>query len=361
VLARRTLNDSERDFDPSLRIVTCKARQYDIGSVLTNAGGFHGNGSERRFTGGGDFEVAEPAYGEGIRDGDPVLACLGDGAEGEQIGAAEQRGAAGQTRGEGAHGPTASRDGAGGGQDRGVDDPPAAGSGAFNDAALAGPGALVGRGEYGEGVVPAGEEILGRGGADGFVIEAHQHVNRVGRHIENLNDRDTGLGKHLPGCGAVRHTRDQQASGTTAEQTVHQLVLGAGVGIPGQREHYLVASLPQRRGEPVDQGCEHRMRNGPQRPSASGARRLRLPGLTITLALSFVQAFAVFPSAILLGEPAGTTRVMSIAAYQAAFEKYDYSMASAMAMPMAGVQIVIVLALLAARGLVYSSPAGGEG
>jgi putative spermidine/putrescine transport system permease protein len=78
---------------------------------------------------------------------------------------------------------------------------------------------------------------------------------------------------------------------------------------------------------------------------------LLIPGLTITLALSFVQAFSVFPSAILLGEPAGTT---PIAAHQAAFEKYDYAMASAIAMLMAGVQIVIVLASLAVRGLVYS-------
>jgi putative spermidine/putrescine transport system permease protein len=89
---------------------------------------------------------------------------------------------------------------------------------------------------------------------------------------------------------------------------------------------------------------------------------LLIPGLTITLALSFVQAFSVFPSAILLGAPAGTTRVMSIAAYTAAFEQYDYSMASAIAMLMAGVQIIIVLALLALRSLVYSGPAGsGKG
>jgi putative spermidine/putrescine transport system permease protein len=89
---------------------------------------------------------------------------------------------------------------------------------------------------------------------------------------------------------------------------------------------------------------------------------LLVPGLTITLALSFVQAFSVFPSAILLGAPAGPTRVISIAAYQAAFEQYDYSMASAIAMIMAGVQVVIVVALLALRGLVYSGPAAtGKG
>jgi putative spermidine/putrescine transport system permease protein len=89
---------------------------------------------------------------------------------------------------------------------------------------------------------------------------------------------------------------------------------------------------------------------------------LLMPGLAITLALSFVQAFSVFPSAVLLGAPAGPTRVISIAAYQAAFEQYDYSMASAIAMIMAAVQVVIVVALLAARTLVFHGPAsGGKG
>src|SRR5207237_3938240 len=89
---------------------------------------------------------------------------------------------------------------------------------------------------------------------------------------------------------------------------------------------------------------------------------LLAPGLAITLALAFVQAFTVFPSAVLLGAPAGPTRVISIAAYQAAFEEYDYSLASAIAMIMALVQLGIVIAVLAARGLVYRGPtAGGKG
>jgi putative spermidine/putrescine transport system permease protein len=89
---------------------------------------------------------------------------------------------------------------------------------------------------------------------------------------------------------------------------------------------------------------------------------LLAPGLAITLALSFVQAFSVFPSAVLLGAPAGPTRVISIAAYQAAFEQYDYSMASAIAMIMAAVQIIIVVGLLAARSLVFRGPASsGKG
>lgn len=86
---------------------------------------------------------------------------------------------------------------------------------------------------------------------------------------------------------------------------------------------------------------------------------LLLPGLAITFCLSFVQAFSVFPSAVLLGAPAGPTRVISIAAYQAAFEEYDYSMASAVAMIMGLVQLAIVVLVLAARGLVYRGPAGG--
>ena len=89
---------------------------------------------------------------------------------------------------------------------------------------------------------------------------------------------------------------------------------------------------------------------------------LLVPGLAITFCLSFVLAFAVFPSAVLLGAPAGPTRVISIAAYQAAFEQYDYSMASAVAMIMATVQLTIVAAVLALRSLFYrGATSGGKG
>jgi putative spermidine/putrescine transport system permease protein len=86
---------------------------------------------------------------------------------------------------------------------------------------------------------------------------------------------------------------------------------------------------------------------------------LLVPGLVITFCLSFVQAFAVFPSALLLGAPAGDTRVISIAAYTAAFEEYDYSMASAIAMIMAFVQVAIVAVLLGLQNIFYRGPAGG--
>lgn len=85
-------------------------------------------------------------------------------------------------------------------------------------------------------------------------------------------------------------------------------------------------------------------------------------GLAITFCLSFVQAFSVFPSAVLLGAPAGPTRVISIAAYQAAYEQYDYSLASAIAMIMGFVQLIIVAIVLAGRGLLYRGPtSGGKG
>ena len=84
---------------------------------------------------------------------------------------------------------------------------------------------------------------------------------------------------------------------------------------------------------------------------------LLVPGLVITFCLTFVQEFSVFPSAVLLGAPAGPTRVISIAAYQAAFEQYDQSLASAIAMIMGSVLLVIVTTVLALRGLFYRGSA----
>lgn len=89
---------------------------------------------------------------------------------------------------------------------------------------------------------------------------------------------------------------------------------------------------------------------------------LLVPGLAITFCLTFVQAFAVFPSAVLLGAPAGITRVISIAAYEAAYEDYDTSMASTIAIIMGFTQLVVVIAILWLRKLSYRGPVvGGKG
>jgi putative spermidine/putrescine transport system permease protein len=89
---------------------------------------------------------------------------------------------------------------------------------------------------------------------------------------------------------------------------------------------------------------------------------LLAPGLAITFCLAFVQAFSVFPSAVLVGAPAGSTRVISLAAYEAAFEQYDYPMASAVAMIMGFAQLAVVAAVLALRRGFYRGPVtGGKG
>ena len=89
---------------------------------------------------------------------------------------------------------------------------------------------------------------------------------------------------------------------------------------------------------------------------------LLAPGLAMCFCLSFVQAFSVFPSAVLLGAPSGPTRVIAIAAYQAAFEQYDHSMGAAIAIIMGLVQLVVILAVLSLRQVFYRGPAaGGKG
>jgi len=89
---------------------------------------------------------------------------------------------------------------------------------------------------------------------------------------------------------------------------------------------------------------------------------LLAPGLAMTFCLSFVLAFSVFPSAVLIGQPAGDTHVITVAAYRAAFEKFDYAQASSIAMIMATVELLVVAAVLALRGRMYRGAAvGGKG
>jgi putative spermidine/putrescine transport system permease protein len=86
---------------------------------------------------------------------------------------------------------------------------------------------------------------------------------------------------------------------------------------------------------------------------------LLLPGAAVTLCLNFVMAFSVFPSAVLLGDPSGSSRVMALIAYQEAQERLDPSMGSTVAMLLAAVQLVFVVLVLGARSLLYRGPAGG--
>lgn len=101
---------------------------------------------------------------------------------------------------------------------------------------------------------------------------------------------------------------------------------------------------------------------------AGGLQRFRLitlpllaPGLAINFCLSFVLAFSVFPSASLIGDPTGATHVISIAAYDAAFQQYNYPLGSAIAMVMAAIMLVIVGAVMLLRSRLYTGPTGGKG
>jgi putative spermidine/putrescine transport system permease protein len=88
---------------------------------------------------------------------------------------------------------------------------------------------------------------------------------------------------------------------------------------------------------------------------------LLAPGLATTFCLTFVLAFGVFPSAVLVGNPAGSTRVMSIAAYQAAYENNETSLGLAISMVMAVVELVVIGAVLLWRSTLYTGSTGGKG
>jgi putative spermidine/putrescine transport system permease protein len=89
---------------------------------------------------------------------------------------------------------------------------------------------------------------------------------------------------------------------------------------------------------------------------------LLAPGLATTFCLTFVLAFSVFPSAVLVGDPSGTTRVISIAAYEEAYIRYDYPMAATIAVVMGVVELLVIAAVLGWRALLYTgSTAGGKG
>jgi len=89
---------------------------------------------------------------------------------------------------------------------------------------------------------------------------------------------------------------------------------------------------------------------------------LMVPGIATAFALSFVATFAVFPSAVMLGQPAGETRVIAIAAWQAAYERFDYSAGSAIAIIMAAIEVLVLAVVLGGRSRLYRGPSsGGKG
>jgi putative spermidine/putrescine transport system permease protein len=86
---------------------------------------------------------------------------------------------------------------------------------------------------------------------------------------------------------------------------------------------------------------------------------LVLPGLITTLSLALVEAFAIFPSAVLVGEPNASTHVLSIPIYEAAQQRFDYSAAAANATVMVLVELIVLGVLMGLRSRLYRGAAGG--
>lgn len=80
---------------------------------------------------------------------------------------------------------------------------------------------------------------------------------------------------------------------------------------------------------------------------------LMVPGIAIAFCLNFVMAFSVFPSAVLLGQPSGPTRVMAITAWSWAFEKFNFNVASAISMLMAAIELAVISVVLFWRNKMY--------
>ena len=88
---------------------------------------------------------------------------------------------------------------------------------------------------------------------------------------------------------------------------------------------------------------------------------LLAPGLATTFILTFVLAFSVFPSARLVGDAMGSTRVMALMAYRAFGEQIDYPMASTIAAMMGVIELVVVAIVLMWRSFLYKGSTGGKG
>jgi len=89
---------------------------------------------------------------------------------------------------------------------------------------------------------------------------------------------------------------------------------------------------------------------------------LASPGMVTAFTLALVEAFAVFPSAILVGQPDNATHVLTLPIYKAASQHSDYGSAAAIAMIMTVIELIILVVLVTVRNRLYRGPAtSGKG
>jgi len=88
---------------------------------------------------------------------------------------------------------------------------------------------------------------------------------------------------------------------------------------------------------------------------------LLAPGLATTFMLTFILAFSVFPSAVMVGDPGNKTRVLSIAAWEYFANDFDYSSASAVAVIMGLIELIVLGVVMLWRSTLYRGSTGGKG
>ena len=153
--------------------------------------------------------------------------------------------------------------------------------------------------------------------------------------------------------------RPDRRAARLREQLLGRHVLPGHLRLPVRVPAHLVLPVGHR---PV------RSRRPRRRWAPTGVQRFRrvilpllAPGLATTFILTFVLAFSVFPSARLVGDAMGETRVMSLMAFRAFGEQNDYPMASTIALMMGAVELVVVAIVLAVAVVLYKGSTGGKG
>lgn len=80
---------------------------------------------------------------------------------------------------------------------------------------------------------------------------------------------------------------------------------------------------------------------------------LMMPGILIAFCLNFTSNFSVFTSALMLGQPTSTTRVMAYSAYITAYEYFNYNYSSTICIMMVLIQFFILGVVFALRNKLY--------
>lgn len=116
-------------------------------------------------------------------------------------------------------------------------------------------------------------------------------------------------------------------------------------------------------------GIDRSLENAAATLGASRAARfwrivlpLVTPGVVTAFTLCLVEAFAIFPTAILVGQPDNATHVLTLPIYDAASRRSDYPAAAAIAVVMTVLELLILGILMLVRNRLYRGPsAAGKG